>query len=315
MGEVAGIAQMVEETLAGVLPPALAGADPLVRLSDRADYQSSVALAARPAGGTSPRELAASIAARLPGAVVSGPGFLNLTVPDELIWSRIALRVADPRLGVGTPLAGSRTVIDYSAPNAAKAMHVGHLRSTVIGDALARVLGFLGAEVIRQNHLGDWGTQFGMLIQYRMEHPGTPDAVLYHLTPADDAPESGYNSVLEATVAELVERGVAVESQGAWCVFLPGYSAPLIVRKSDGGFGYAATDLAALRYRIRELAADRILYLMDSRQAPHLAMVFATARRAGWLTDDVQVVHVAFGTMLGKDGKPFRSRAGDTVPL
>ncbi len=370
MGEVAGIAQMVEETLAGVLPPALAGADPLVRLSDRADFQSSVALAARPAGGTSPRELAASIAARLPGAVVSGPGFLNLTVPDELIWSRIALRVADPRLGVGTPLAGGRTVIDYSAPNAAKAMHVGHLRSTVIGDALARVLGFLGAEVIRQNHLGDWGTQFGMLIQYRMEHPGTPDAVLYHharaafdadgdfadrarrrvvalqagdestrtvwrgliessrhalqdeytrlgvlLTPADDAPESGYNSVLEATVAELVERGVAVESQGAWCVFLPGYSAPLIVRKSDGGFGYAATDLAALRYRIRELAADRILYLMDSRQAPHLAMVFATARRAGWLTDDVQVVHVAFGTMLGKDGKPFRSRAGDTVPL
>src|SRR6266540_5039133 len=171
MGEVAGIAQMVEETLAGVLPPALAGADPLVRLSDRADFQSSVALAARPAGGTSPRELAASIAARLPGAVVSGPGFLNLTVPDELIWSRIALRVADPRLGVGTPLAGSRTVIDYSAPNAAKAMHVGHLRSTVIGDALARVLGFLGAEVIRQNHLGDWGTQFGMLIQYLDERP------------------------------------------------------------------------------------------------------------------------------------------------
>jgi len=374
MGEVAGVAETLSEfvaaALARVLPAGSAGADPLVRRSDRADYQSTVALAVARVAGTSPVALAGALAREVPGAVVSGPGFLNLTAPDGLIWSRIALRTADSRLGVGTPLAGGRTVIDYSAPNAAKEMHVGHLRSTVIGDALARVLAHLGADVVRQNHLGDWGTQFGMLIQYRMEHPQTPDAELYPLArkafdsdgdfagrarervvalqsgdeptravwrdlvawsehsfqvlyerlgvllvPSDDAPESMYNPQLEGVVSELAERGFAVESQGAWCVFLPGRDAPLIVRKKDGGFGYAATDLAALRYRVRDLGADRILYVIDPRQALHLSMVFDTARLAGWLPDGVDVVHVAFGTVLGPDGRPFKSRAGDTVPL
>jgi arginyl-tRNA synthetase len=374
MAEVTGVAEVLSEmvvaALARVLPAGSSRTDPLLRRSDRADYQSAVALAVPRPAGLAPAELAGALAREVPGAVASGPGFLNLTAPDGLIWSRIALRAADSRLGVGTPLAGIRTVVDYSAPNAAKEMHVGHLRSTVIGDALVRVLGHLSAEVVRQNHLGDWGTQFGMLIQYRMEHPQTPDAELYPLArkafdtdadfadrarkrvvalqsgdrptrtvwrdlvassehsfqalyerlgvllvPSDDAPESMYNPLLESVVSELAERGVAVESQGAWCVFLPGREAPLIVRKKDGGFGYAATDLAALRYRVRDLGADRILYLMDARQAWHLAMVCDTARLAGWLPDGVDVVHVAFGTVLGPDGRPFKSRAGGTVPL
>jgi len=364
------LSEVVTGALGRVLPPALAGTDPLVRRSDRADYQSTVALAVARAVGVSPGALAGALAREIPGATVSGPGFLNLTAPDGLIWSRITLRCDDSRLGVGTPMQGSRTVVDYSAPNAAKEMHVGHLRSTVIGDALARVLGHLGATVIRQNHLGDWGTQFGMLIQYRMEHPQTPDTELYHrareafdagdgfadrarkrvvalqsgdeptravwrdlvatsqrsfqatyerlgvlLVPDDDVPESFYQPMLDDVVSELVDKSVAVESQGAWCVFSPGHEAPLILRKKDGGFGYATTDVAALRYRIRELRAERILYVIDARQAPHLAMVFDTASRAGWLTGDVEVVHVAFGTVLGPDGRPFRSRAGDTVPL
>jgi arginyl-tRNA synthetase len=283
-------------------------------------------------------------------------------------------------------------VVDYSAPNIAKEMHVGHLRTTVIGDALARVHGFLGATVLRQNHLGDWGTQFGMLIQYLTEHPdlawhdlgnrtdpaaaiatlnacyraasarfdadeafaerarrrvvalqaGDPETLavwrelfavsqrsfqaLYDrlgvlLTPADAAGESSYNQQLAAIVEQLVADGVAVPSDGALCVFADGVTGPdgtpvpLIVRKSDGGFGYAVTDLAALRHRVRVLGADRILYVVDARQAMHFRMVFAAARRAGWLPERVEAVHVPFGTVLGTDGRPYRTRSGETVPL
>ena len=379
----------VSAAMARVLPAGLAGSDPLVRRSEHADFQSNVALSvARPAG-RSPRDVARALAdamdQRAVTATPSGPGFLNLTVPDAAIWDRARQRLHSDRIGIGTPLTGQRIVVDYSAPNIAKEMHVGHLRTTIIGDALARVLGFLGADIVRQNHLGDWGTQFGMLIQYLDEHPELPwrhadsvsvlDAVyraarqqfdadadfaerarsrvvalqsgdagtlavwrelvseserafqsLYDrlgvlLTPADSAGESTYNRFLAGVVDELAAAGIAVDSDGALCVFFAdlagpdGEPVPLIVRKRDGAFGYAATDLATIRHRVRDLKATRILYVVDARQAMHFRMVFETARRAGWLTDDVRARHVLFGAVLGPDGRPFKTRSGGTVRL
>jgi arginyl-tRNA synthetase len=369
------VAAAVSAAMARVLPADLAGSDPLVRRSEHADFQSNIALFLAKQIGRPPRDLATELAEAIGGSAVSvtvsGPGFLNLQVHDAPIWDRVAQRLGDARLGVGASLVDERVVIDYSAPNIAKEMHVGHLRTTIIGDALARVLDFLGAHVVRQNHLGDWGTQFGMLIQYIDEHPELPwrqqdthvDTVsavsaldaLYRaarqqfdsdpqfadrarsrvvalqagdpatlavwrdlvtesehafqaiydrlgvlLTPADYAGESTYNPYLTEVVDELVAAGIAVESNGALCVFFDditgpdGDPVPLIVRKNDGGFGYAATDLATIRYRIRDLKATRILYVVDARQALHFRMIFATARRAGWLTEDVHAVHVQF---------------------
>ncbi len=386
----------VSAAMARVLPADLAGSDPLVRRSEHADFQSNIALAVAKQAGRPPRELAADLAAAIDqdtvSATVSGPGFLNLHLRDTAIWRGLAGRLGNARLGIGTPLVDERVVIDYSAPNVAKEMHVGHLRTTIIGDALARVLDFLGAQVVRQNHLGDWGTQFGMLIQYLDEHPELPwrqqdthvetasavsaldalyraarqqfdadpqfadrarsrvvalqagdpatlalwrdlvaesehafqaiyDRLGVLLTPADSAGESTYNPYLTEVVDELVAAGIAVESNGALCVFFDditgpeGDPVPLIVRKNDGGFGYAATDLATIRYRIRDLKATRILYVVDARQALHFRMIFATARRAGWLTDGVHAVHVPFGTVLGPDGRPFKTRSGGTVRL
>ncbi|WP_116949530.1 arginine--tRNA ligase [Jiangella endophytica] len=375
--------------------PALTGADPLVRPSERADFQSGAALALARRAGRPPGELAARVAAQVrPGVLadvrVSGPGFLELTVAADAVWRRVAGRVARPDLGLPRGEAGRRVVIDYSAPNIAKEMHVGHLRSTIIGDCLARVLARLGADVVRQNHLGDWGTQFGMLIQYLDEQPGAAwrhdelagessvsaldrlyraararfdadpgfagrsrarvvalqsgdpatiavwreivaeseaafrqlyDRLDVLLTPADSAGESFYNERLAAVVDELTRAGVAVVSDGAVVVFSAhevgpdGAPVPLILRKGDGGYGYDTTDLATLRYRVRELHADRILYVVDARQALHFRLVAEAARRAGWLPSGVEVVHVSFGTVLGPDGRPFRTRAGDTVTL
>jgi arginyl-tRNA synthetase len=395
------VADAVRRAVASIAPEA-GDVDPLVRPSSFADLQANVALPLGKRLGRPPREVAGEIAAVLradQGVVaaveVSGPGFLNVTVADAALWQRVSARLVDDRLGVGRPRTGERTVIDYSAPNIAKEMHVGHLRTTIIGDCLARVLAHLGAEVMRQNHLGDWGTQFGMLIQFLDEHPDRPwhardlpadgdvpqdgvsalDALyrearaafdadpgfatrarqrvvalqsgdqetirvwrdivaesersfesLYRrlgvlLTADDSAGESFYNPWLADVVRELTDAGIAVESQGALCVFEPdilgpeGDPIPLILRKSDGGYGYDTTDLATIRYRLRDLKADRLLYVVDARQALHFRMVFAAARRAGWLGDDVDVRHVAFGTVLGPDGRPFRTRAGGTVRL
>jgi arginyl-tRNA synthetase len=371
-------------TAIGRAHPSLTGADPVVRRSEHADFQSNAALALARQVDARPRDLATSVRDALDPATgtveLSGPGFLNITTPDRTLWEQVAARLADPRLGVDTPETGRRTVIDYSAPNIAKEMHVGHLRTTIIGDSLARVLDFLGADTIRQNHLGDWGTQFGMLIQYLDEHPpaapaadldglyraaraefdadpafadrararvvalqaGEPSTVarwkdivarseqtfqhLYHrldvlLTPEDSVGESFYNPLLADTLTELVDAGIAVESDGALVVFSEevdgpdGNPVPLMVRKSDGGYGYDITDLAAIRYRIRDLGADRLLYVTDSRQSLHFRLVFEAARRAGWLGDDVAVEHVGYGMVLGSDGRPFRTRAGGTVRL
>ncbi|WP_027945473.1 arginine--tRNA ligase [Amycolatopsis taiwanensis] len=377
--------------------PELAGADPVVRRSEHADFQSNAALALAKRTRTRPADLAGELTTALDYAEVigsvelSGPGFLNITVPDHAVWGQVSARLASPRLGVGAPEEGRRTVIDYSAPNIAKEMHVGHLRTTIIGDSLARVLGFLGAEVIRQNHLGDWGTQFGMLIQYLDEHPdatwrhdelsGNTSAVsaldelyktarkvfdadpafadrsrqrvvalqsgepatlarwkeivaesekafhdIYHrlgvlLAPEDSVGESFYNPVLADTIAELVDAGIAVDSEGALVIFSEevtgpeGNPVPLMVRKSDGGYGYDTTDLATIRYRIHDLKADRLLYVTDSRQALHFRLIFEAARRVGWLTDDIEAAHVPYGTVLGPDGRPFKTRAGGTVRL
>ncbi|NGO70517.1 arginine--tRNA ligase [Streptomyces boncukensis] len=395
----ASVHQRVSDALSAALPEA-ASADPLLRRSDRADFQANGMLALAKRLGGNPRELAAQVVAALPASgeiariEVSGPGFLNITVSDDALVRTLAARAADDRLGVPYADAPGTTVIDYSQPNVAKEMHVGHLRSTVIGDAIVHILEHRGERVVRRHHIGDWGTQFGMLIQYLVEHPheldhesdaaqaggqgeaamarlnrlykssralfdsdeafkarardrvpalqsGDPETLaLWHkivdesktyfhsvydeldveIRDADIVGESAYNDDLHQVVKDLEESGVAVRSEGALCVFFEdakgpdGTPTPLIVQKSNGGFGYAATDLAAIRNRVGELKADTLLYVVDARQALHFRMVFETARRAGWLPEGA-ARQLAFGTVLGKDGKPFKTREGETVRL
>jgi arginyl-tRNA synthetase len=393
MASVPSLSATIQQRIADAL-----GADPLLRRSDRADFQANGVLSLAKRNKANPRELAAEVVGRLPAddvlstVEVSGPGFLNIHVTDTAIVRTLAARAADDRLGV-PPLPGpGRTVIDYAQPNVAKEMHVGHLRSSVIGDAIRRILEFAGESVIPRHHIGDWGTQFGMLVQYLIEHPhqldhdtaegdegpasmsrldrlykasralfdsdddfkdrsrrrvvdlqsGDPQTValwqrfvdeskIYFYSVYDklDIPiadenivgESAYNDMLVETCRLLEESGVAVRSDGALCVFFDdikgkdGEPVPLIVRKADGGFGYAATDLSAIRDRTQDLKANTLLYVVDARQALHFRMVFATARRAGWLTDDVTVRHLPFGTLLGKDGKPLKTREGTAFRL
>ena len=405
----ASLSDQVEAAFAraiGQVVPDLAGADPVIRPSERADFQANAALALAPRANRSRPDLAAALIEALPAdapiaaAEVSGPGFINVALTPEAIWRQVAARLAAPRHGIAMPQSGVRTVVEYSGINIAREMHVGHLRTTILGDCLARVLDFLGAEVVRQNHLGDWGTQFGMLIQYLDEHPEAPwrhnqptspaasDATsvapstvaalgdLYRvarkvfdadpafadrararvvtlqsgdpetlaswqeivteselsfmdiyqrlnvqLTPEHSVGESFYNPWLAEINAELAEQGSAIESDGALVVPSTSETGPdgkpavLMLRKSDGGYGYDTTDLAAVRYRVRDLKADRILYVVDARQAMHFRLVFETARRAGWLPESVEAVHVSYGAVLGPDGRPFRTRAGETARL
>ncbi|MEU8918527.1 arginine--tRNA ligase [Streptomyces nigrescens] len=395
----ASVNQRVADALSAALPEAR-DVDPLLRRSDRADFQANGMLALAKKLKGNPRELATQVVAGIPtgdsGAVikeieVSGPGFLNITVADEAIITTLAARAADDRLGVPYADGAGTTVIDYAQPNVAKEMHVGHLRSAVIGAAMVEILEFTGEKVIRRHHIGDWGTQFGMLIQYLIEHPHELDHKsgevsgeeamsnlnrLYKASRAlfdsdeefkerarrrvvdlqageeetlalwrrfvdeskiyfysvfnkldmdihdpDVVGESGYNAMLEETCRLLEESGVAVRSEGALCVFFDdvkgpdGNPVPLIVKKTNGGYGYAATDLSAIRDRVQNLSADTLLYVVDARQSLHFKMVFETARRAGWLDDKTHAVQLAFGTVLGKDGKPFKTREGETVRL
>ncbi|GAA1254291.1 arginine--tRNA ligase [Kitasatospora nipponensis] len=407
----ASVRVRLQQAIDAALPDA-PGCDPQLRRSERADFQVDGLLGAARTLGTAPRVLAQRVvdvlAADAPtgdpliaGWEVSGPGFVNLTLTDAALLGQAEARLADDRLGVAPWAApGTTTVLDYSQPNVAKEMHAGHLRSTVIGDALARILAFGGERVVRRNHLGDWGTQFGMLIQFQDEQvePDVPDEVpdvpdtegepgrqpgglgsltlLYRaararfeadpafaersrrrvvalqagdpatvaawqrmvaeskqhfeavyrqldvlLTDQDAVGESHYNPVLPQLCEELEAAGVAVRSNGALCVFFEdvlgpdGEPVPLIVRKRDGGYGYAATDLAAVRERVSVLGADRLLYVVDHRQALHFRMVFETARRAGWLPAHVHAEHLPFGTVTGPDGRPFKTRAGETVRL
>ncbi|MEW2403990.1 arginine--tRNA ligase [Streptomyces sp. NPDC046862] len=398
----ASVHQRLATALSAALPEA-APADPLLRRSDRADFQANGILALAKKAKANPRELATQVVTQVESGdvikdiEVSGPGFLNITITDKAITQNLAERYADTDGRLGVPYAEhpGTTVIDYAQPNVAKEMHVGHLRSAVIGDAVAQILEFTGENVVRRHHIGDWGTQFGMLIQYLEEHPheldhrqgedlqqsgeqamsnldrlykaarklfdsddefktrarrrvvdlqaGDPrtlatwqkfvdESKIYffsvfekldmEIQDPDIVGESGYNDMLAETCRLLEESGVAVRSEGALCVFFDdikgpdGNPVPLIVQKSDGGYGYAATDLSAIRDRVFNLKSNTLLYVVDARQSLHFKMVFETARRAGWLNDDdVKALQLAFGTVLGKDGKPFKTREGETVRL
>ncbi|MEU6721451.1 arginine--tRNA ligase [Nonomuraea sp. NPDC046802] len=383
------LTERVQQALANAFGSEYADADPLIRPSQFADFQANVAMSLAKRLRRAPREVAEAIKTELsdfPGTVeVSGPGFLNITLADSWIESEAQRMRDDPRLGVGSITPPQTVVIDYSAPNAAKEMHVGHLRTTIVGDSLARLHSHLGNTVIRQNHLGDWGTPFGMLIEHLLEigeeaavaqleagqgtefyqaarakfdgdddfklrarsrvttlQSGDPATMrLWHvfmdatiryfnkvyallgvtLTDADLAGESMYNDMLEKTCDDLEASGAAVLSEGALCLFPPGFTGsddkplPLIIRKSDGGYGYASTDMAAIRYRVDDLKADRMLYVVGSEQALHFRMVFASAKLAGWLPETVSAEHVQIGMMLGKDGRRFKTRSGESVKL
>ena len=353
------------------------------------DYQANGVMTAAKARRMNPRTLAQEVVERLDltgiasKIEVAGAGFINITIAPEYLAQCLMSALGRADLAV-PPAARQRVVIDYSSPNLAKEMHVGHLRSTIIGDSLVRVLRFLGHDVIPQNHVGDWGTQFGMLTAYMVDaeqsgdggialadledfykrskqrfdedpdfadrsrdyvvklQSGEPrvrqlwkrflDVSMSHceniyrtlgvdLSRADVHGESAYNEDLNVVVTDLKARGMAVTSEGAQVVFLNefknknGEPAAYIVQKRDGGYLYPTSDLAAIRYRVGKLEADRILYVVDARQSLHFQQLFAIARKAGYAPGNVLLEHVEFGTVLGTDGKPFKTRSGDTVKL
>jgi arginyl-tRNA synthetase len=362
------------------------------------DFQANGALPLAKPLGQPPRAIATAIVEQLaldPAFAelceppqIAGPGFINLTLRPERLAAELQARVADPRLGVLAVERHAPVIVDFSSPNIAKEMHVGHLRSTIIGDSLARVLEFRGHTVLRLNHVGDWGTQFGMLIThlkqvapealitadavdlgdlvafYRQAKARFDDDEAFQTTSREEVVklqsgdptsrrawqllcdqsrrefqkiydrldirlsergESFYNPCLEAVVADLDASGLLVTDDGARCVFLEGVSGkdgkplPVIVQKSDGGFNYATTDLAAIRYRFGSApdgdGACRVIYVTDAGQANHFAGVFQVARRAGWIPPHGSVEHVPFGLVQGEDGKKLKTRAGDTVRL
>ena len=360
------------------------------------DYQANGVMAAAGRCGRKPRELAGAAIAGMTdedglvaSAEVAGPGFINIRLNDQSLMARGNEVLHDPRSLIPADGQTQKIVVDHSSPNLAKEMHVGHLRGTVIGDCLSRVLERLGHEVIRQNHVGDWGTQFGMLIAYMRElgqelgkgasvlqteledletfyraakdkfdsdsafadrarlsvvklQGGDPeylkawqsfiDESLRHcqeiynrldvgLTLADLDAESRYNDDLEGIIRELEEKGLLQESDGAHCVFLPefkgkdGEPLPVIVQKSDGGYLYSTTDLAAVKMRSFDFEADRSLYVVDARQSLHFRQVFAVARAADMASANISLEHIAYGTIMGSDGRPYKTRSGDSVKL
>ncbi|CEA05094.1 arginyl-tRNA synthetase [Pseudomonas saudimassiliensis] len=374
----------------GVLPSDITPAIQVETARDKShgDFASNLAMMLAKPARMKPRDLAEQLVAALPHSdavaqvSIAGPGFINFFQARDWLAAQLQKALDDAQLNVPQAAPAQRVVVDYSSPNLAKEMHVGHLRSTIIGDAVVRVLEFLGHEVIRQNHVGDWGTQFGMLLAYLEENSvdaeaelgdlegfyrqakqrfdeseefanrarervvqlqaGDPACLeLWHrfnaislghcqavydrlgvsLTPADVRGESAYNDQLADVVASLQQAGLLTESDGARCVFLDEFKTsddkplPVIVQKAGGGYLYATTDLAAMRYRQQELQADRVLYFVDQRQALHFQQVFAVARKAGFVADSMQLEHMGFGTMNGADGKPFKTRDGGTVKL
>ncbi len=394
-----------------------ADSDPMIRVAADAkfgDFQANAAMGLAKRAGSKPRDLATKIVEQLQAEEdaaqwyakleIAGPGFINVTLQAARLVGQLTVMASDDQLGVTPASPPQRVVIDYSGPNVAKEMHIGHLRSTIIGDAIGRTLAFQGHEVIRQNHLGDWGTQFGMLIEHLLDIKWDPNGgdhaisdlnALYQaskkhfdddadfatrarqrvvalqsgdettltiwrglieeskrhfnavyqalgvkLTDDDIRPESFYNDKLSAVVDALDDAKLLHESDGAAVVYPEGYKdrdgnqLGMIVRKRDGGFGYAATDLAAVRFRVSELGADRVVYVVDSRQKDHFGQVFWTVRAAGWDTikdtnsenktdgfagenvgGGVRLDYVPFGTIMGKDRKPFKTRTGGTVKL
>jgi arginyl-tRNA synthetase len=345
------------------------------------DYQANLAMCLAKRFAKSPRQLAQELVARTELAdlcqrvEVAGPGFINMWLRDKVLSERLAEAIADDRLGIPPVEKPETFVIDYSAPNVAKPMHVGHIRSTVIGDSIYRTLRFMGHRVISDNHLGDWGVQFGMIIYgwkhyadlenfqrdplgelgrlYRLVHDlAEQDAAVAQAVQEETAKlhagdpenlelwrkfmpiclqeieriyrrlgvsfdytlgESFYHDRLPGLVEDLLRRNIAQESEGAVCIFLEGFKAPMIIRKRNGAFLYATTDLATLVYRMETWNPDWILYVVDHRQSLHFQQLFAAARLLGY--ERVKLVHVSFGTVLGEDGRPFRTRSGETVAL
>lgn len=377
-------------TAEGVLPDGLSPTIQVENTRDKThgDFASNIAMMMAKPAGMKPRDLAQKLIDALPSDAavskveIAGPGFLNFFQNSAALAQRLDAALADSDLSVSKTGATQRVVVDLSSPNLAKEMHVGHLRSTIIGDAVARVLEFLGDEVIRQNHVGDWGTQFGMLLAYLEENPAAAETELsdleqfyraakqrfdesaafaerarelvvklqagdadclrlwkqfneislshcqkvydrlnVKLTPDDVKGESAYNAELGDIVESLKHEGLLSESNGAQCVFLDefknaeGNPLPVIVQKAGGGYLYATTDLASMRYRSQQLKADRALYFVDQRQALHFQMAFEVARRAGFVHQGMQLEHMGFGTMNGADGRPFKTRDGGTVKL
>lgn len=352
------------------------------------DYQANGVMALAKKLGRNPRELGQELAAQLDlGNItnkveIAGPGFINLFISVDFLNQQ--LNGIDKQRLVAKTSQPATVVIDYSSPNLAKEMHVGHLRGTIIGDAIARTFDYLGHTLIRHNHFGDWGTQFGMLITYMQDlgsgndlhtqltdleqfyraakqrfdaepdfaeraranvvklQAGDPtclamwqsfiktsvahcqelyDLLNITLTPKDVVPESFYNDRLERVITTLKDKSLLQESEGAQCVFLPefktkeGEPLPVIVQKTGGGYLYATTDLAAIGYRSHELHAERVLYVVDARQSLHFQQVFAVARLSGIATENCKLEHLSYGTMMGKDGKPFKTRSGDVIKL
>lgn len=388
------IQALLSEKVSQALIAAGAPADcePQVRQSAKVqfgDYQANGVMAVAKKLGMAPRQLAEQVLSHLDlngiasKVEIAGPGFINIFLDPAFLADNVNRALQSKRLGVATPQVQT-IVVDYSAPNVAKEMHVGHLRSTIIGDASVRTLEFLGHKVIRANHVGDWGTQFGMLIAYlekqQQENAGemaladlegfyreakkhydedeafaerarsyvvklqggdeyflqmwrklvditmsqnqiTYDRLNVTLTRDDVMGESLYNPMLPGIVADLKAKGLAVESEGATVVFLDEYKNKegepmgVIIQKKDGGYLYTTTDIACAKYRYETLHADRVLYYIDSRQHQHLMQAWTIVRKAGYVPDSVPLEHHMFGMMLGKDGKPFKTRAGGTVKL
>ncbi|MCG8656566.1 arginine--tRNA ligase [Yimella sp. NH-Cas1] len=390
---IAALTSHVQKAMVAALGDEFASADPVIRPANKkqtdADLQVNAAMALAKKAGKNPREVAQSIVDHLdaPDLVesveIAGPGFLNVTLKSQWIAAAAASMIGDPSLGMTAPQQET-IVIDYSSPNAAKEMHVAHLRTTVVGDSLARTMEFLGHKVIRQNHLGDWGTAFGMLIEHLLEvGEGSDEAKLLltdpnafyraarakfdadadfatrararvatlqggdaesmrlwreileltkgylrrvydeldiTLTDDDLAGESSYNDELAEVCKTLEDKGIAVMSDGALCIFSDEFTGrddkpvPLIIRKSDGGYGYATTDLATIRRRSLQMKADRAIYVVGAPQNLHFRMVWAAADKAGWIKG-TEPVHVQIGNVVGTDGKILKTRSGDLVSL
>jgi arginyl-tRNA synthetase len=383
----------LDRAIIAALGEEYAGTDPLLVLSSNpkfGDYQANMAMGLAKKLNQQPRSIAQSIVDNLDVSQIcavpqiAGPGFINFTVKPAHLAAQLQQIQSDRRLGIAVANPPQRVVVDFSSPNIAKEMHVGHLRSTILGDCIARVLEFRGHDVLRLNHVGDWGTQFGMLIlflreaypqalttadaldlgdlvalykkakqrfdedsefqeaarrevvklqakdpesiaawkllcsQSRREFQVIYDRLNIQLT---ERGESFYNPYLAAVVDDLREIGLLVESEGAQCVFPEGFTnrdgepLPVIIQKTDGGYNYATTDLAAIKYRIETDGADRIIYITDAGQANHFAQFFQVARLANWIPANVEITHVPFGLVLGEDGKKIKTRSGETIKL
>ncbi|MBW4483130.1 MAG: arginine--tRNA ligase [Tildeniella torsiva UHER 1998/13D] len=382
-----------DQALVAAFGADLAGTDPMLVPTSNpkfGDYQANLAMSLAKPLKQKPRDIATQIVEKLDVSdlceppEIAGPGFINLRFKTAYLEDQLRAMQADPRLGVEPVKTPQKVIVDFSSPNIAKEMHVGHLRSTIIGDSIARVQEFIGNDVLRLNHVGDWGTQFGMLITHLKEacpealeagsNVDIGDLVAFYKQAKkrfdeDDAfktrsreavvglqagdaiatkawqalcdqsrqefqklydrldisiqerGESFYNPLLADVVQELAAQGLLVEDQGAKVVFVDGFTnkdgdpLPLIIQKTDGGYNYATTDLAAIRYRTQQDGAERVLYVVDAGQGNHFAQVFQVAAKAGWIPDGVELTHVPFGVVQGEDGKKFKTRSGDTVKL